>query len=133
MGWEPWNWPWGHGNIPFVFGDKNKRLPARFTSMNKVQRNRGKNTHSRYVANTFLFPSPRPSLHVLPFIHEIPANYDKSITDSRRHFTQVIRLMFFFFFIIFFSDTVCSPAHQSLNEQGNRHADPIQSKDYYIP
>jgi len=39
--------------------------------------NRGKNTHSRYVANTFLFPSPSPSRHVLPSIHEIPANYDK--------------------------------------------------------
>jgi hypothetical protein len=81
--------------------------------MNKVQRNRGKNTHSRYVANTFLFPSPRPSLHVLPFIHEIPANFDKSITDSRRHFTQVIRLMFFFFFLSYSS--VTQSAHLHIN------------------
>jgi len=58
--------------------------------------NRGKNTHSRYVANTFLFPSPRPSLHVLPSIHEIPANYDKSITDGRRYFIQVNKLTFFY-------------------------------------
>jgi hypothetical protein len=90
--------------------------------------NRGKNTHSRYVAfsmeTLFYIPSPRPSLHVPPFIHEIPANYDKNISDGRSQFIQVNRLSY---------PSACSPAHQSLNEQGNRHADPIQSKDYYIP
>jgi len=73
----------------------------------------GKNTHSRYVANIFLFWSPRPSLLVLPSIHEIPVNYDKSITDGRRHFVQVNRLIFFFFFLI---SSVIQSTHLHIND-----------------